>query len=61
MMYAQSANNENKIFGDHADMLGSAILLGIEKDTLQTIYNRLENKYDNVWAKAMAEYINRAA
>ena len=40
MMYAQAANNENKVFGDHADMLGSAILLGIEKDTLQTIYNR---------------------
>lgn len=61
MMYAQAANNENNVFGDHADMLGSAILLGIEKDTLQTIYNRLENKYNNVWAKAMADYINRAA
>ena len=61
MMYAQAANNENKVFGDRAQMLEAAILLGIEKDTLQTIYNRLENKYNNVWAKAMAEYISRAA
>lgn len=61
MMYAQAANNENKVFGDRAQMLEAAILLGIEKDTLQTIYNRLESKYTNVWAKAMAEYISRAA
>lgn len=61
MMYAQAANNENKVFGDRAQMLEAAILLGIEKDTLQTIYSRLENKYTNVWAKAMAEYISRAA
>lgn len=61
MMYVQAANNENKVFGDRAKMLEAAILLGIEKDTLQTIYSRIENKHTNVWAKAMAEYISRAA